>query len=91
MPNTQRQPTVCTTTPPTVGPIARPIACAAAWTPNAVRSRPVGADVATNATLLACSIAAPAPWTARSPTSAASEGANAQPAEDSPNAANPQR
>ena len=71
-----RQPAEATSSPPATGPSARPSACAAAWIPSAARRRPAGALVATSATLLACSIAAPAACTTRSPTSTGSDGAS---------------
>ena len=58
------------------------MACAAACTPSANRILAAGTLVVTRATLLACSMAAPAAWTSRNATSTASERA-------SPHAADP--
>ena len=53
--------------------------------------RPLGALVATSATLLACSIAAPAACTTRSPISTGSDGASPHAAEAPANTTNPYR
>ena len=52
---------------------------------------PPGALVATSATLLACSIAAPAACTTRSPTSTSSVGASPHAADAAVNTTNPYR
>jgi hypothetical protein len=87
--NTHRHPAVPTTSPPTVGPRARPSAWAAACTPSATRIRSLGTLVTTSAMLLACSIAAPAACAVRQASSAASDGANPQAAEAAVNRVNP--
>ena len=57
--------------------------------PSAARRRPAGALVATSATLLACSIAAPAACTTRTATSTPSVGASPHPADAAVNSTNP--
>ena len=91
MRNTQRQPTVPTSTPPTTGPQARPTAWAAAWTPSAARRVRAGTLVTTSATLFACSSAAPPAWTTRSAMRTPSEGASPQAADAAENTTNPYR
>jgi hypothetical protein len=57
--------------------------------PSARRVLPAGALVVTRATLLDCSMAAPAAWMTRNTTSRPSEGASPQAAEARVNSTNP--
>ena len=86
-----RQPADATSSPPATGPAARPSAWAAACAASAARRIAAGLLVVTRATLLACSMAAPAAWTTRSATSAGSVGARPHAADATANTANPYR
>ncbi len=89
--NTQRQEACATSSPPRLGPSARPSPCAAACTPSARRIACPGTPRATRATLLACIIAPPTAWTARQATRVPRPPANPAPSEARPKTANPPR
>ena len=75
----ERQPAAPISRPPTLGPNARPTACAAPWIPIARPRLARGIAVAINATELAWSMAAPIACTMRHPTRTPRVGDSPQP------------
>ena len=84
-----RQPATPISKPPTVGPSARPTACAAPWMPMARPRLALGIAVAISATEFACSIAAPSACTTRKPMRTPRVGENPQPIDASVKTAKP--
>ena len=87
--NSSRQLPTSSSSPPTAGPNARPMACAAPCTPTARPSRARGTATAIRATLLACSIAAPTACSTRNRSRTIRFAASAQPSDAAAKTANP--
>jgi hypothetical protein len=87
----ERQPDAASSTPPSVGPRLRPIACAAAMIPSALARRAGPAAATRMTTLLAPAKAPLAPCRTRKAISNGRFGARPHSAEKRPNSAKPQR